>query len=172
MDRVEHSGENLAFYLWFKGEVTLRCQLTIDYKKRFFEMPPDLQELSPKPDFDAIDSAQNRVPKLAVRGRNDASPAVTTTTPATLAIANPINEKESKETIQSNDENTLSPPTPIGSIAPWEKEREKKYEPRQATTQSDSFITTSTSERQFSDAAKQPFRYEVFIVQNFLLIAG
>jgi hypothetical protein len=123
-------------------------------------MPHELQALSPNPDFDAVETAQNRIPKLAIRGRNNnGSPIVAGTTPTTLSPTTPFNQKESKETLRSNDENTLSPSTPISQVTPWEKE--KKYEPRPATTQSDSYNTTSTNQRYSCDTAKQPFRHEV-----------
>jgi hypothetical protein len=123
-------------------------------------MPRDLQALSPKPDFDAVETAQNRIPKLAVLGRNNnGSPMVAGTTPTTLSPTNPFNQKESKETLRSNDENTLSPSTLIGQVVPWEKEN--KYESRPATIQSDSYNTTSTNQRYSCDTTKQPFRHEV-----------
>jgi hypothetical protein len=128
-------------------------------------MPTALQDLSPKPDFDAIDSAQNRVPKLAVRGRGKPSPVVATTIP-TIAPATPtsarppFHEKDSKESVRSSDEGTLATPTSPTSVAPWDSEKERKYEPRPATSQSDSF-TTGTNERHSSETAKQPFRQEV-----------
>ena len=63
----------------------------VDYKKRFYDMPLDLQELSPKPDFDDTgDFAQKRIPKLAVRGRTDAPMAQ-----STPAVEVSLNEKES-----------------------------------------------------------------------------
>src|SRR5271170_2232792 len=136
-------------------------------------MPMSLQELSPKPDFEAIDSAQTRVPKLAVRGRDNPSPVVSTTTPQTAphaptSVRPPFSEKDSKESIRSSDEGTLATPTSPTSVAPWESEKEKpkyeprteKYERRPSTAQSNSF-TTSTNERHSSDSAKQPFRQEV-----------
>lgn len=128
-------------------------------------MPLDLQDLSPKPDFETIDSAQSRIPKLAVRGRTKASPGVTATTPSILNFTVPFSEKDSKESLRSSGENTLSPPSPFGApttVAPWDKE-EKNFESRPTTTHSDSF-TTSTSTR--SETLKQPFRQEVRII-NF-----
>jgi hypothetical protein len=136
-------------------------------------MPVSLQELSPKPDFDATDTAQNRVPKLAVRGRDNPSPVASTTTPqiappTPTSVRPPCPEKDSKESIRSSDEGTLATPTSPASVAPWESEKEKpkyeprteKYEPRPATVQSNSF-TTTTNERHSSDTVKQPFRQEV-----------
>ena len=129
-------------------------------------MPVSLQELSPKPDFDAIDTAQNRVPKLAVRGRDNTSPIASTTTPqiaplTPTSVRPPFPEKASKESIRSSDEGTLATPTSPASLAPWESENEEpKYEARPATVQSNSF-TTTTNERHSSDTAKQPFRQEV-----------
>jgi hypothetical protein len=131
-------------------------------------MPVSLQELSPKPDFDAIDTAQNRVPKLAVRGRDNPSPVASTTTPqiappTPTSVRPPFPEKASKESIRSSDEGTLATPTSPASVAPWESENEKpKYEPRPATVQSNSF-TTTTDERHPTDNAKQPFRQEVLL---------
>jgi hypothetical protein len=120
-------------------------------------MPRELQKLSPKPDSDAVETAQNRIPKVAVRGRNNnGSPMVAGTT---FSSTNPFNQKESKETLRSSDENTLSPSTPNGQGAPWEKEN--KYELRPATTQSNSYNTTSTDQRYSCDTTKQPFRHEV-----------
>jgi|SRR5271155_5660262 len=130
-------------------------------------MPMSLQDLSPKPDFEAIDGAQNRIPKLAVRSRDNPSPIVAATTPqiappaTPTSVRPPFNEKASKESIRSSDEGTLATPTSSPSIAPWESEKEKpKYEPRPAAVQGNSF-TTATNERHSSDAAKQPFRQEV-----------
>jgi len=128
-------------------------------------MPVSLQELSPKPDFEAIDSAQNRVPKLAVRGRDQPSPVVATTVPTIApptptSARPPFNEEDSKDSLRSSDEGTLATPTNATSIAPWDTEKERKLEPRPATSQSDSF-TTTTNERHSSEAAKQPFRQEV-----------
>jgi hypothetical protein len=138
----------------------------IDYKKRFFDMPLDLQELSPKPDFDDTgDFAQKRIPKLAVRGRTDVSTPIAQSTPAVEAS---LNEKESR----SSDENTLAPSSPVtapNSIAPWEKE--SKLEPRPSTNHSESF-TTSTNERHSSDVSKQPFRHEVSIESRLYLTLG
>jgi len=128
-------------------------------------MPLSLQGLSPEPDFEAIDSAQNRVPKLAVRGRGKPSPVVATTIP-TIAPPSPTSvrpafkEKCSKESFRSSDEGTLATPTSPTSVAPWDLEKERKYEPRPATSHSDNF-TTSTNERHSSEATKQPFRQEV-----------
>src|SRR5436190_2777607 len=102
-------------------------------------MPLDLQELSPKLDLDAMGTGQTRIPKLAVRDRKN-------TTPAALDVSLLINVKESKETLRSSDEKTLSLPSPTSQTAPWSKVRENKYEPRPATTQSDG-LTTSTNER-------------------------
>jgi hypothetical protein len=124
-------------------------------------MPRDLQELCPKPDFYAVETTQNRIPKLAVRGRNNnGSPMVAEMTLTTLSTTNPFTQKQSKETLRSSDENTLSPSTPTVQGAPWEKE--KKYEPRPATTHSNSYNTTSTDRRHSDDTTKQPFRHEVF----------
>ena len=112
-------------------------------------MPDELQELSPKPDFEAIDTVQSRVPKLAVRGR----------AAATLVVGSSLTAfkgKDSKESLQSTDENTLSPPSP--NVAPWEAGA-RKFEPRPPTAHSQSF--TFTNERHSSDAGKQPFRQEV-----------
>lgn len=119
-------------------------------------MPLDLQELSPKPNFDdASDSAQKRIPKLAVRGRTDPSSRSGRTDDSSSPIleAASLDEKDSR----SSDEKTLSP----ASVAPWEKGPEHKFEPRPSTTHSESF-TTSTNDRHSSDASKQPFRHEVF----------
>ena len=134
----------------------------VDYKKRFFDMPVDLQELSPKPDFDETNEfTHKRVPKLAVRGRTDPQslngPSNETFAPA---VAASLTEKESR----SSDENTLAPSSPVtgtSSITPWEKEH--KLEPRPSTAHSESFAT-STNERHSSDASKQPFRHEVYPV--------
>ena len=126
-------------------------------------MPLELQELSPKLDVDAIET-QTRIPKLAVRDRKRTS-GVTNTTPAALDVSPLISAKESKETLQSSDEKTISVPSPTAQIAPWSKVREYKYEPRHATTQSDGF-TASTNELSSCDTGKQPFRHEVCINSN------
>ena len=134
-------------------------------------MPLDLQDLSPKPDFETMESAQNRIPKLTVRGRTKASSVVPAAIPNTSSIpyvTAPFSEKDSKESLRSSDDNTLSPPTPSSgptSVAPWDKEKRNKRELMHATAYSDSF-TTSTNERHSSETAKQPFRHEVNIV-NF-----
>ena len=128
-------------------------------------MPASLQELSPKPDFEAIDRAQIRVPKLGARGRDKPSSTVgTTTPPITPSAPTPtrslFTEKDSKESLRSSDEGTLATPTNAPSVAPWDW-REKKSEQRPATAQSNSF-TTSTNERHSFETSKQPFRQEVF----------
>lgn len=133
-------------------------------------MPLDLQDLSPKPDFEAMESTQNRIPKLAVRGRTRTSHAVPTATPSTMSIPNitaPFGKKDSKDTLRSTDENTLLPLSPSvtpTTIAPWVME-EKMFEAGPTTAYSDSF-TTSTNEHHSSETTKQPFRQEVRIV-NF-----
>jgi hypothetical protein len=135
----------------------------MDYKKRFFEMPLDLQELSPKPEFDTIgESNGTRIPKLAVRRRSDgASPAVNTTAPSTPTVSS-VNEKDS---LRSSDDGTFGPPSPNNTftIAPWEQSLERKTsrEPRSPTTQPEKLATT-TNDRHSSEAAKQPFRHEVY----------
>lgn len=124
-------------------------------------MPIDLQELSPKPDFDETgDFTQNRVPKLTVRGRTDAvAPNTPSTNPSAPTVAESLNEKDSR----SSDENTLAPSSSIGpsSVTPWDKGMvEHKLEARPSTAHSESF-TSSTNGRHASDASKQPFRHEV-----------
>jgi hypothetical protein len=136
-------------------------------------MPQDLQELSPRPDLDSIDSAPTRIPKLGVRGRTEKdSPAVISVTPSISTINQPLSEKA--ESMRSSEEGTL-PPSPdekAGAVAPWdhgEKKRENKYEPRSPTTASfrrpstahDESFTTATNGRYSTDAVKQPFRAEV-----------
>ena len=138
----------------------------VDYKKRFYEMPLDLQELSPKPNFDdAVEFTQKRIPKIAVRGRTDpSSPSVSTNDSSSpIVAAASLNEKDGR----SSDEKTLSP----ASVTPWEKGPEHKLEPRPSTAHSESF-TTSTNDRHSSDASKQPFRHEVFHRHGSILILG
>ena len=131
-------------------------------------MPLDLQDLSPKPDFEAMESAQSRIPKLPVRGGTKASPVVPAATPSVPIVTAPFSEKHSKESLLSSGENTLSPPSPAAAataVTPWEKENEKKLEPRPVTACSDNFAT-STNECHSCEIAKQPFRHEVHTV-NF-----
>lgn len=137
-----------------------------DYKKRFYEMPRDLQELAPNPNFDDVgECAQKRIPKIAIRGRTaPSSPSVRTNDSSSPIIATAsLDEKDSR----SSDEKTLSP----ASVTPWEKGPEHKLEPRPSTTHSESF-TTSTNDRHSSDASKQPFRHEVFYGHRSILTSG
>lgn len=137
-----------------------------DYKKRFFEMPIELQELSPRPDFDSVDVKKQRIPKLAVRGRPADQPSVAAmTTPTTPVFRG---EKESKESLRSCDERTLSPLSPNAQsmIAPLEKD---EFETRSSTTRSDG-LSTTTKERLSSETANQPFRHEVCLIQGLLFI--
>jgi len=121
-------------------------------------MPIELQELSPKPDFEAIDSAAARIPKLAVRGRTD--PLSQSISSITAPISPSFYDRERKGSLHSNDERTLLQPSPTvqSSIAPWETE--KKMDTLPATPQSDSF-PPSANERQVSETVNQPFRHEV-----------
>src|SRR5271169_4460897 len=99
-------------------------------------MPLDLQDLSPKPDFETMESSQNRIPKLTVCGRTKPSSVVPAAIPSTSSIPNvtaPFSEKDSKESLRSSDENTLSPPSPSGApttVASWDKEKGNKRELR------------------------------------------
>jgi hypothetical protein len=132
-------------------------------------MPLDLQELSPKPEFDTIgESNVTRIPKLAVRGRSDASPTMNTTIPSTPTTSS-VNEKES---LRSSDDGTLGPPSPnnTSTIAPWEHSLERKTsrEPRSPTTLPEK-LTTTTNDRHSSEAAKQPFRHEVYLLITILM---
>ena len=130
-------------------------------------MPLDLQELSPKPEFDTIgDSNVTRIPKLAVRGQSDAG--MNTTIPSTPTVSS-VNEKDS---LRSSDDGTLGPPSPnnTSTIAPWEQSLERKTsrEPRSPTTHPEK-LTTTTNDRHSSEAAKQPFRHEVYLLITLLM---
>ena len=123
-------------------------------------MPLDLQELSPKPSFEDID-ASKRVPKLAVRGRHNASPVVVTTVPITITPPEECQEG-SKESLRSSDEKIITPPIPgipNTDVTSWE-EKVKKMEARSPFGRSAS-LTTGTSGRLSIDTARQPFRNEV-----------
>lgn len=166
LDRIEHSGENLAFYLWFQGVTpSVQCS-SVDYKKRFYEMPLDLQELSPNPNLDdAVEFTQKRIPRIAVRGRTDPSSPSGRTNEYSSPIVGVASLDETDS--RSSDEKTLSP----ASVTPWEKGPDLKLEPRPTTAHSESF-TTSTNERHSSDASQQPFRHEVFHRLRNILISG
>ena len=143
-------------------------------------MPLDLQSLSPKPDFEALESAPTRIPKLAVRGRPEVdSPTVASVTPSSPTSKDWLNEKDKslfdeKESVNSSDDSTLPPPSSdsqSGAIAPWETatKKEHKYEPRGPTTipsrspaDPDGSFTTDTNNRHSSETARQPFRHEVY----------
>jgi len=127
-------------------------------------MPLDLQELSPKPNFEAID-APKRVPKLAVRGRPNAYPVALTTVPIIITPPEECHEG-SKESLRSSDEKTITAPVPgIPNIdvTSWE-EKVKKMEARSPIGRSDS-LSTDTNDRSSIDAARQPFRNEVYLNQ-------
>jgi len=123
-------------------------------------MPLDVQKLSPKPDFEAID-APKRIPKLAVRGRPNASPTIP------ITVTPPDESAEgSRESLRSSDEKTITPPTPRTAntvVTPWE-EKEKKMEARTPSDRSDS-LTTATNDRSSIDTTGQPFRREVHLNQ-------
>ena len=130
-------------------------------------MPLELQELSPKPDFDAIaEASQPRVPKLAARRKSDGQFAAMAPPTPLSPTGTAFGEKGSKESLRSTDDATIYPPSPMTpAIAPWENEfpsavKGNKLETRIATTRSDS-LTSATIESHSSDAAKQPFRDEV-----------
>jgi hypothetical protein len=124
----------------------------VDYKQRFFNMPLDLQDLSPKPDFENHAVTQRQIPNLVKRA--DSAPS-SPNTPS-------FNEKRSR----SSDEGTLAPPSPgdaPNNVAPWEKPTENEGKPLHATPaapQSGSF-TYATNERNSTEVSKQPFRDEV-----------
>jgi len=144
-----------------------------DYKKRFFELPPDLQALSPKPDFQATNAAENapRIPKLAVRGKSDTDSPMSISVTPSPTISQSMNEKAGS--IGSSEDVTL-PPSPNenpGAIAPWEEEKRRahKYEARSPVADPmrrpsavpDESFTTATNDRHSSEMARQPFRHEV-----------
>jgi hypothetical protein len=127
-------------------------------------MPLELQDLSPKPDFDALDAAQKRIPKLGVRGRCDGSPVATPAAPFTPIVPAPFTEKESKETLVSSNEGTLSPPSPTSptGVAPWEKAKLPDMTP-------DTSNTPTPDGRLSCEIAAQPFRPEVRLSTFFRL---
>jgi len=128
-------------------------------------MPQDLQALSPKPVWDVIGDAPTRIPKLAVRGRPaekpQLSPTIVSVAPPSPSSGTP-SEKDSKETLRTSQDAPPFPPSPAAppaSIAPWQA---GKMEARPATTNSDSYSSTTVEKTVGPDAAKQPFRTEVF----------
>jgi hypothetical protein len=125
-------------------------------------MPLDLQELSPKPNFEAMD-APKRIPKLAVRCKSGGSPDVVPVVPITITPpADSVNESSSS--LRSSDEKTITPPTPTTPNAvatPWE-DKERKLEVRSAASVSDS-TSEKTTDRASSESTRQPFRHEVYL---------
>lgn len=120
-------------------------------------MPLDLQELSPKPKFEALD-----VPRLT--SRPAASPFIATAVPIT--ITPPAgSDTGSKDSLRSNDEKTITPSTPTTPhtvIAPWD-DKKSGMEARSATAKSEKSLVSDTNDRTSPDTAKQPFRHEVHI---------
>jgi Regulator of G protein signaling domain len=127
-------------------------------------MPQDLQALSPKPDWDVIGDAPTRIPKLAIKSRpsekSEPSPTIVPIAPPSPSSVTP-SEKDSRETLRTSHDVASFPPSPApppATIAPWQV---GKMEARPATTNSDSFSSTTIEKPVGPEAAKQPFRTEV-----------